>query len=269
MLNITIDDFEILMSLYAGEKPAYFLECINSIEDDKFSPNVRLVIDGIINEDLEVILAGLNKEKWLIQRLQCNSGLAKALNAGVAASKKKYIIRLDTDDLWVKNRCLYYVSALQTFHGHIDVIGGHAELIDSSSKIYAIKTVPLEHRDIIKALWKCPFIHPSVAIRKEVLIQNPYRSTAGKRQDDYDLWFRLNNNHMRFLNIDKVLVKYRYTFENWSRNDISVAVGRIKLLLNYKGFNLLTLSVSIYLLLRSFLRFKWVYYIDVKLKNLL
>jgi len=100
-----------------------------------------------------------------------------------------------------------------------------------------------------------------------MLAANPYSLTAGKRQDDYELWFRLRNINARFLNLDKILVKYRYTYENWSRNDMRVSLDRAKVLFKYEGIGVFTLAVALYLLLRSCLTYKWVFLLDKKVKN--
>lgn len=268
-MSLKVDDFEILMSLYKDERPSYFKECIRSIEEDNQSPRVRLIIDGILTVELEDIIRNLNSDKWVIQRLKVNGGLARALNEGIQASDRQFLIRLDTDDLWVRDRCQFYINALKEASGEIDVIGGYAALIDDDSLEYDVKKVPLSHDDIIKSMWKCPFIHPSVAIRRDVLLSNPYSLTAGKRQDDYELWYRLRAENVRFANLNKVMVKYRYTYNNWRRNDIRVSYYRIKVLLRNERIGIFTIAVSMYLILRSLFLMKWVFLLDNKIKNLI
>jgi glycosyltransferase involved in cell wall biosynthesis len=136
---------------------------------------VLIVDDGSMTPiSKDELLQQLDSEMTIrIIRLDRNQGIVQALNAGLVTLRARtdfnYIARLDAGDTCDEQR----------FHKQVDFLDHHPDIAilaswarfqstDSNSGYdYITKTT---HQDIVKEMhYKCPFIHPSVMFRKEVL----------------------------------------------------------------------------------------------------
>jgi len=94
-------------------------------------------------------------------------------------------------------------------HPEIGVLGGAVQFIDPNGRPSGTCANPITDREIRSALAHvCPFWHPTVVIRKNVLI-----SVGGYRRvvvdaEDYDLWLRIAE-RWELGNLPAVLLQYR------------------------------------------------------------
>ena len=223
--------FSVLMSLYAKEKLDYFILSMNSIWSQTLLPNeVVLMVDGPIDLEMDKVVnqfRNIHKELEVYYIPQ-NKGLSNALNEGLKRCKYDYVLRMDTDDICYNDRFEKQIAYLST-HQNVDVLGSYATCIDEKGGIINELTVPINNNDIYKLIWTCPFIHPTVAIKRTSIINiGGYNSNSGPRQDDYELWFRCAYNKLNFANLDTPLLHYRYFSDNLKKNTIKVGWWRLK-----------------------------------------
>jgi glycosyltransferase involved in cell wall biosynthesis len=135
--------------------------------------------------------------------------LTFSLTLGLHHARAPLIARMDSDDLSKPDRLEHQVAFMQS-HPNVVVLGSAYELIDADGQPQRTVHLPTENRAIRKAmLWGNPLCHPSVMLRRSVVIAaGGY--LGGIHAEDYDLWARLvlNTEH-HFANLKESYVGYR------------------------------------------------------------
>ena len=198
----------VVMSVFNVER--FLHEAVLSILDQSL-PDFEFIIidDGSTDGSGKILDASQNNDSRVVVYHQENKGLIFSLNRGCALARGKYIARMDADDVATKNRLRWQVDFMES-HRDVGVLGGAIEWIDATGKSLLRCRLPITDRDIKSALYRgdCPFSHPTVLMRKEVL-----DSVAGYRKsmvhaEDYDLWLRIADRY-QLANLEEVVLKYR------------------------------------------------------------
>lgn len=155
---------------------------------------IVLVIDGFIGKELYDIV-----NLWKIKSgdilnvvaLQNNIGLGKALNEGLKYCANEWVFRMDTDDICMPDRFEKQIKFIEN-HPHIVLFSGQIlEFDNNSADASVIKSVPVNHNDIVKfAQKRSPFNHMTVAYKKSV-IESVGRYQHHLYMEDYNLWLRV------------------------------------------------------------------------------
>ena len=194
-------------------KAIYLEQALKSIEESSLLPNETLVIDdGIDETTFEEIK---NKFQNINLKIVKNYGvgLVDALNTGINISQNEYLVRLDSDDLMESNR-LQVQSIYLENNPDVAVVGSQVTYIDVTNNFLGYSNYPNGDLNLDpNFLKKCLLAHPSVMMRKSVLMKvNGYRETVrfGKISlcEDFDLWRRLYRQG-KIVNLPDPLTKYR------------------------------------------------------------
>ena len=123
------------------------------------------------------------------------SGIVKALNAGIAAARGRYIARMDADDICLPGRLRLQkefldahpdtglVSCLVSFGGSRQKARGYAAYVDWVNSIRSDSEIRLNR------FIESPIPHPSVMFRRGLVGRyGGYRQ--GDFPEDYELWLR-------------------------------------------------------------------------------
>jgi glycosyltransferase involved in cell wall biosynthesis len=214
-------EFSVLMSIYQGENPLFFEQCLKSLVDQKLKASeVIIVEDGIIPKELKVIIddfrEALNIKSLILKE---NSGLAVALNFGLQHCKYNLVARMDSDDVSLADR---FESQIKTFNEskNLDILGTYAQEIDSMSNKGRVRKMPLEHDEIYSCLYAIPFIHPSVMFKKSSILKLGGYNNLLRRRQDYDLWFRAGKAGLKFKNLSEILLLYRFDHNTHARQSL-------------------------------------------------
>ena len=106
------------------------------------------------------------------------------------------------------------------------VVGSGAREIDAKGKVFFVKTMPktiekMKHM----ALTRPPFIHVSVAFRREFFQTVGLYDESYEKAQDYDLWARTIIHHPELLgrmkNIDAPLINVRLPDHFWSKRSFA------------------------------------------------
>lgn len=212
--------FSVLLSVYAGEKPLFFEQCLISIWDNQLmKPNEILIVkDGTLSLQLENILLEFSKRAPLkILAFNKNKGLGKALMRGVEECTYPIIARMDTDDIAKSTRFEKQIKFLSE-NPEIDLVGSWIEEFEGTpSNIVSIRRVPKAHNEIVSYLKsRCPFNHPTVMFKKDAVIRSGnYRSEYLK--EDLGLWVRMNYSECKFANLQESLLYFRLSSDMYKR----------------------------------------------------
>lgn len=203
-------NYSVLMSLYKGESPIFFEQSVMSMVNQTApADEIVVVVDGQLTIELNRVLNKLSKYLTIL-RLEENQGLGNALNYGLKFVKNNYVVRMDTDDISVPDRCKVQIDFMNS-HPDVSVVGSSIrEFSENKDGIKdRIKGVPTDYESIYKyAKRRNPMNHMSVCFRKrDVLDVHSYQDFSGF--EDYHLWIRMLLKGYKFANIKTPLVKVR------------------------------------------------------------
>ena len=202
--NENLSLVSVIMPVYNGAM--YLNEAITSILRQTYSNFEFIIInDGSTDLSEEIILSFSDSRIVYVKNPE-NYRLIKTLNLGFSMAKGRYIARMDADDISHPDRLLKQVDFLD-HNIEYGLVGTGVNLLNSEKKQLLYHT---DHSSLKFALaFYCPFIHPSVMIRKNVLegmdviFDNRYLHA-----EDYELWTRLAFK-TKMANLPEYLLNYR------------------------------------------------------------
>ena len=107
--NGRLPPYSVLMSVYAGEKAEYLRKCLESMFSQTLAADdFVLVCDGALNPTLDKVINEYRKkypETLNVIRLKKSCGVGGCANAGIRACKNELIVKMDSDDIALPNRC--------------------------------------------------------------------------------------------------------------------------------------------------------------------
>jgi len=197
----------VVMSVFDGER--FLAEAVESILAQTFVDFEFLIIDdGSRDGTAQMLAAYAGRDSRVRILSQENRGLVAALNRGIATAAGRYIARMDADDVSKPWRFEQQVAFLEA-HPEMAMVGGAVAFMNAEGKFLRENANPTEDAEIRAALVDdCPFWHPTVLIRKDVL-----EATGGYRgvvldAEDNDLWLRIAERYT-VANLSSVVLSYR------------------------------------------------------------
>src|SRR6201996_2538069 len=197
---------------------------IESIQAQTLTGIRILVIDDGSTDDTPRLLAKMAAGDPRLQIMrQPNSGIASALNTGLAECRAEFVARQDADDLSDPRRLEYQFNYLRQ-HPECVGVSGAARLIDEHGRFSGV-VARLPSPDLADANWipaKEPYLMPFLMARLSAL-----RAVGAHRyfivSEDSDLYWRMQE-HGRLHNMDVVLGEYR--MHSTSISGSSIGNGR-------------------------------------------
>ena len=197
----------VLMPVYNGEK--YLKEAIESILNQTYTNFEFIIInDGSTDCSEEIILSYTDTRINYISN-SANIKLIKTLNVGLNAATGKYICRMDADDISVQNRIEVQVDFMEN-HPEYVLAGTYVNTINELGQLQKTIEYYTQDEDLRFAMIHyCPFIHPSVILRNDILKKTNYHYLEDYiHAEDYHLWTILTNEG-KVANIPLYLLNYR------------------------------------------------------------
>lgn len=213
--------YSVLMSVYKGEKPEYLRLSIESMLSQTYRTNDFVIIcDGELTPKLEETITFFEEkysDNFRAVRLKENVGTGQCANIGIDLCKNEYIVKMDSDDIAMPDRCEKQIS-LMASAPDIDMCGGYIEEFDTdTNEFIAIKKTPVTNDEIHKyAKRRNPFNNQTLVFKKSKAKSFGGYSTI-KRCEDYDFVVNMLRNGAVGRNIPEILVKYRVSEHNYER----------------------------------------------------
>ena len=204
--------YSVLMSLYKKEKPEYLRIALDSMLKQTIEPDeIVLVEDGPLTDELYEVLS----DYPMLHRIrnEKNLGLGLALNVGLKQCRNELVARMDTDDCSKPNRCEKQLARFLE-KPYLAIVGSHIdEFSGEISNVISQRIVPTTSEDIYKFSKKrSAFNHPAVMYSKTAVLENNGYSDL-KRNQDVDLFGRMQFEGYKAENIDEALLLFRSSDE--------------------------------------------------------
>ncbi len=208
----------VVMPVY-NEPPASLAESIGSIAEQDFTDFECFVIDESSNPESMAACSALCVKDGRFVRLVPESplGLAASLNLGITNARGDYVMRIDSDDVCLPGRIAQQVAFLDS-NPKIGVLGTALEMMSETGKTFATRSYPLHHTDIVRKMhWTAAIAHPTVMMRRDIVVSCGGYDPSFRYAEDLDLWLRMLNAGTRFANLPIATVKYRQERTNRSK----------------------------------------------------
>jgi len=181
----------VVMPVYNAED--FVAETMESILAQSFGDFEFICIDdGSKDKSLAVMEEYSRRDPRVKIISRPNTGLVPALNEGLAASRGKYVARIDSDDLSAPERFKLQYDRMEA-EPDLVALGSNAFAMDEAGNLLGAYDNPLTHEEIEKAhlAGMSSIHHPAVMLRPEAV-----RKVGGYRKEtwpceDFDLWMRL------------------------------------------------------------------------------
>lgn len=221
--NEKLPQYSVSMSVYAGEKPQFLRESLQSMLDQTLPcAELLLACDGKLTEALEAVIADFSQTQKFGGRLKILRsdkplGVGGCANMALDAAATDYIVKMDSDDIADPRRCEIQMRYMAK-HPELDMCGAYIEEFDSDSgESISIKRTPQKSAEIrVYARRRNPFNNQTLVYRRSSALRAGGYSSV-KRCEDYDFVVKMLSAGALGANIPKVLVRYRVTADNLAR----------------------------------------------------
>lgn len=185
-------------------------ESIESILDQTYQNFELIIINDLTTEANTTYLRALSAsdKRIFVYENMINLGFPKSLNKALSYAKGEYILRMDTDDIALKDRIAHQVYLLDQGH---DIVTGRVYVIDHQGNVLTKTRKLIFHNRLKRILLYQAFdngvIHPLIAAKK--VVYQAYRYNEKLRySEDFELWIRMQDRFKIYFD-DKILLKYR------------------------------------------------------------
>jgi hypothetical protein len=214
----------VLMTVYNGMP--YIRRSVQSILDQSMTDWKCIIVDDGSTDRTSEFLDSITDARFIILH-QPNSGIAVALNNGLAHCTTDYLARLDADDVAEPTRFTAQVAFLDA-HPKIGLVGTQVVPLGTRGRGRSLN-LPLEHGAIRSALirGRHAVVHSSVMLRTSLLksIGGYWHLPMG---EEYDMMLRFGE-ISRLANLDSVQLQYRVHQGSLTDRSMRLAQSRIAL----------------------------------------
>lgn len=203
-----IPKVSVIMGVYNCKNVELLWKSVQSIINQTFTDWEFLICnDGSTDNTLNE----LNKIASLDDRIRIisysrNKGLCHALNVLIKASVGEYIARQDDDDISYPGRLEEQINFINNNQEYV-VVGTAADVYDDNGVWGDYRVIEKPTKQSF--FWNSPFIHPTVMMKKQVILKGYRESKETRRCEDYDLFMDLYSQGYKGYNIQKKLYCYR------------------------------------------------------------
>jgi hypothetical protein len=173
-------------------------------------PRIEIIAidDGSRDATPRLLAAMAAQEPRLMVVRQSRDGLVAALNRGLALARAPFVARMDGDDIAHPER-LERQAAFLAAHPDVAVVGSAIRVVDRRGQWLRDQAFPSEPAAVARALEQANCLaHPSVMLRRDIVLAAGGYRGAFVMAEDFDLWLRLSERHP-LANLPTPLLDYR------------------------------------------------------------
>ena len=202
----------------------YLKETLASVlaqDPGEASMEIIVVDDHSTKDDPEAVVKEFGKGRVKFIRQEKNVGKVKNYEAGLRASRGRYIHQLHGDD------CVYdgFYIEMESIFNESPIAGAafcRTNYIDSKSRVTGVTGMIQDNEgivpDILEKLYTQQYIQtPSIVVKREVYETIGCFDRRLNSMEDWEMWIRIANNYPIAVS-NKVLAAYRSHEENATNN---------------------------------------------------
>lgn len=154
-----------------------------------------IIVDGLSMDGTIDFLHGLKVEKSIHRIIERDKGIYDAMNKGIRAASGEYIVFINAGDQLAESDTLEKIA---NTYKNFDVLYGDTEIAYESFTRIA-------HSKPLEKFWQSlPFVHQSVIVKRELLVENLF-DLSYKFCSDYDQLSKLFVAKITFKKIDQII----------------------------------------------------------------
>ena len=212
------------MPCYNSE--VYIAEAIKSIIDQSFVDFELIIVNDGSTDTTQTIIESYKDNR--INLINNDHSFIDSLNLGISNAKGKYIARMDADDIMVPERLQLQLDYLEN-NPNIDLCGGGMKLFGDGTN----ESHPSIDQNMLKLnlLHANQFSHPTIMMKTSLRELFPKENNIFQMyQKEYDcaeyykLWIDLITKNCNITNISDILIHYRISENQVTRNNQSKMV---------------------------------------------
>ncbi|GAL12841.1 glycosyl transferase group 2 family protein [Vibrio astriarenae] len=196
----------VLLPTYNSGK--YIARAIDSVLKQTYTDFELIVVDDGSTDDTLDVLKQYTDPRIVVISFTENKGIVEALNHGLRQCNRKYIARMDADDICLPTR---FAEQLRFLESNPDYVACGCSIINFAEDTESYMRYPTTDEEIRVALtfFERNICHPTVMMRRSTLIGHEinYRSNY-HYAEDYTLWIDLSKQG-KLHNLKKPLLKYQ------------------------------------------------------------
>lgn len=206
-----------IMPVFNSER--YVKETIDSILNQSYTDFEFIIVNDGSTDKTREIIEGYNDKRIKLYNLEVNKGVGYASNFAVQKTVGKYIARVDSDDIYHKDRFLLQkkfldknpdIALVKSFYEYFA-----DEDLENKDRFYAMKNIIEKNKNEIispediaeKLYWDMCIPNNSTMIRSEVMKEFGYEDM--RCGEDYYLFYNMNKKGYKMGTIAECLVKTR------------------------------------------------------------
>lgn len=194
----------IIMPVFNAEQ--FVGQALESMLQQTFDDfEIIAIDDGSKDRSLDILKKYASSDRRIQIISRENRGLVASLNQGIEAARGEWIARMDADDISLPQRVERQLQWLEL--SGADICGSWIKLFGTVDR-RVIKHPQTDAAIKMKMIFCCPFAHPTVIMKTELIKQLRYRKTW-ETCEDYDLWERATRAGWRMTNVPEILLLYR------------------------------------------------------------
>jgi hypothetical protein len=183
-------------------------EALESLRCQAFTDwELVAVLDGHCDVNMAVLDGWELAKRTRVLQTEGGAGVARSLNLGLAACRAELVARHDADDLSAPGRLARQFQTMKASPS-LAVLGTCARVINETGEVVGVRDAPGGRALAHRLRWRNALIHPSVVMRRSVILGLGGYDESNPRAEDYELWLRVAA-RSELDNLPERLVDYR------------------------------------------------------------
>lgn len=189
-------------------RPEFLIEALEGIKNQYCSPHEVIIIDDNSSVSYKSAMPTVDSTAAKYYRQNISCGANKARNLGVEYATGDIVAFLDDDDVWLPE----YLKTLQEVYqsGAEAVVTGFKQL-GKEDVIVVNKDILVSKPSLLRGNTYCGM--SGFSAKRQLLLKNTFDESLNNGQD-WDMYVRLFQQNITFVNIPKPLFLYRFQNED-------------------------------------------------------
>lgn len=205
LMSEILSGISVLMTAYNAGK--YLQPAVESILNQSFRDIEFVIVNDGSTDRTAAYLDSIEDSRVKVFH-EHNRGTAGATNFGLQFCTRKYVMRMDADDISMSSRAEKQYQFMES-NPDVALVGTQVQMIGDEKPGWEI-ALPLSHDRIVSALMNLHhgMCHGSSMFRNELIQQIGGYWKEHRTYDDWDMFLRISE-HGTLANLPEVLYQYR------------------------------------------------------------